>query len=223
MTASSSCKRSFPLHATTGLSYDACAYAQELDQSTGPGRYVIGTPTHASCVECSPADPRLVMSHGGNSKCANVPLIDVDSELQGLNRRATKCPSNKYQYGASGNTCELRHVPACNDPAMISEDTLLSNPPCNLRGVDNGFNRWEWLCEDPQERVHPSFDSQVCSRTLAKDNHRPVVPRPVDQSAVLPPFARDDRPLSLMQECKGPPPPLLPMTFWRNCQEIRNY
>ena len=64
------------------------------------------------------------------------------------------------------------------------ENTRLSNPSCNLRGT--GFNRWEWLCNNPQERVLIPFDVNVSNRLVVKDNHRPVIPTLIDQTSILP-------------------------------------
>ena len=67
---------------------------------------------------------------------------------------------------------------------LQQEDTRLSNPACNLRGT--GWNRWEWLCHDPQERVLMPFDYHINTNILERDNHRPCVPEPMDQTMSLP-------------------------------------
>jgi hypothetical protein len=53
-----------------------------------------------------------------------------------------------------------------------------------LRG--HGWNRWEWLCHDPQENVSRPFEWNVSNRILVKDNHRPCIPKPLDPTPVLP-------------------------------------
>lgn len=205
----------------TSLDYDKCTYKHNLSQSIGPGEYQSQTPM-PHCRECFSNDPRLRMAKSGNSKCADVPLIDVDSELQGITRRASNCPFDKWLPRKEA-FCGLRDMPICRDEKMRTEDTRLSNPPCTLRGSDNGFNRWEWLCRNPQERVGIPFDVQVNSRTLTKDNHRPIIPTPMDNSAVLPPLNHSDAVMSGL-----PPPCTTPLnhpasTQWRKCAEIRRY
>ena len=71
----------------------------------------------------------------------------------------------------------------CDIPSR--ENTRLSNPPATLRGT--GWNRWEWLCENPQKRSLVPFDYNINNRLVTKDNHRPLVPNPIDQSVFLPP------------------------------------
>ena len=49
------------------------------------------------------------------------------------------------------------------------------NPPCTLRGT--GWNRWEWLCQNPQNRAIVPFNRGlfigVNTNLMARDNHRP--------------------------------------------------
>jgi hypothetical protein len=208
----------------TSLDYDKCTYAHNLSQSVGPGQYYTQTPM-PHCEECISDAPRNRLAKQGNSKCENVPLIDVDSELAGITRKASKCPFDKYVASKAQKAfCDkLKHMPRCKDEVLITEDTRFSNPPCTLRGTPNGFNRWEWLCRNPQERVGIPFDVQVNSRTLTKDNHRPIIPTPMDNSAVLPPLNHSDAVMSGL-----PPPCTTPLnhpasTQWRKCAEIRRY
>ena len=132
----------------------------------------------------------------------NKALIDVSSELLGINRRASGVPTNNFQaqcdtgypkgQGVIGNCPaskqgsmvgdnELKHFPNCFIPA---EETRTTNPPCNLRGT--GWNRWESLSINPQKNIEMSFPNNISNRILVKDNHRPLIPTPIDVSASLP-------------------------------------
>ena len=84
------------------------------------------------------------------------------------------------------DTYELTHYRDC---LMTSEETRTTNPACNLRGT--GWNRWEWLCLDPQERVEIPFDHNINNRILVKDNHRPCIPKPLDQTLSMPKYMGD--------------------------------
>ena len=124
----------------------------------------------------------------GASVAKNVPMVDVDSELLNINRKLSNCSSNEFipkfdKNGEIDNTIESVHFKDCNIPSR--ENTRLSNPPATLRGT--GWNRWEWLCENPQTRSLIPFDYNINNRLVTKDNHRPLVPRPIDQSVFLPP------------------------------------
>ena len=169
------------------LNYDTCSYKQALSESVGPCEYQLGMP-FISCEDCFSKDPQLILQRMGASVAKNVPMVDVDSELLNINRKLSNCSSNEFipkfdKNGVIDNTIESVHFKDCNIPTR--ENTRLSNPPATLRGT--GWNRWEWLCENPQTRSLIPFDYNINNRLVTKDNHRPLVPRPIDQSVFLPP------------------------------------
>jgi|TARA_X000000950_G_scaffold287551_1_gene400263 hypothetical protein len=169
------------------LNYDTCSYKQALSESVGPCEYQLGMP-FISCEDCFSKDPQLILQRMGASVAKNVPMVDVDSELLNINRKLSNCSSNEFipkfdKNGEIDNTIESVHFKDCNIPTR--ENTRLSNPPATLRGT--GWNRWEWLCENPQTRSLIPFDYNINNRLVTKDNHRPLVPRPIDQSVFLPP------------------------------------
>ena len=177
------------------LDYDTCSYKQELSESVAPGEYRLSSP-FISCRDCFTKDPQLIMQRAGGSVAKNLPMIDVDSELLNLNRKLSNCSSNDFipnfnKKGVIDNSIEQVNFGDCKIPTI--ENTRLSNPSCNLRGT--GWNRWEWLCNDPQERVLTPFDNNISSRIVIKDNHRPKIPKPIDQNIFLPP--KNDTPIKV--------------------------
>ena len=171
------------------LNYDTCAYKQNLYQSVGPGEYRLTEPPNTEEI-CFANSPQIRMQYQGVSVPQDKPLIDVDSELLNLTRPATNCPSRKYipdgsQCGLVDPRDEEKNKVHGKDCFFTVEDTRLSNPPCTLRGT--GWNRWEWLCLDPQERVLMPFDHNISNRLVVKDNHRPCIPEPIDVNLSLPP------------------------------------
>ena len=189
--------------------YDFGSYKQDLNQSVGPGMYHLNKPV-ISCQPCYPYTPSIRLQQQGDSISGKQSLIDVDSELLNITRKYSRNPKEKYipncpdSMCKSGEVCgngavdscklhagmkpgsratdsDLVHMPDCFTPA---EDTRLSNPSCNLRCT--GWNRWEWLCKDPQEKVLIPFDWNISNRLVAKDNHRPIIPKPLDQRLALP-------------------------------------
>lgn len=212
--------------------YDICAYKQTLAESIGPGDYQINRPA-VSCEPCYPNDPHIRLQRNGASISRSTPMVDIDSELIGIGRRYSRCPENKYlpscnenqscgaNSGIGGNTCNssvcidynLVHFGDCFTPV---EDTRLSNPPCTLK--ETGWNRWEWLPRDPQERVLIPFDSLVDTVQVAKDNHRPCVPNPLDQHAVYP--DAKDKPIkhTIVRTCAAPVGP--PSVQWKPANEM---
>jgi hypothetical protein len=183
--------------------YDVCSYKYQLAQEIGPGMYQLTRPDN-QVVPVLPKDPRYIAQSSGVSISKNTSLIDIDSELIGISRNLTRCPDRKYmpdanasfqcgaQTGKVRNGCQPFDKVCVNnteilqfsDNGLWTEDTKLSNPACTLRGT--GFNRWAWLPMDPQERVLHEFDYEINSKLLSKDNHRPCVPRPINQYNVYP-------------------------------------
>jgi hypothetical protein len=210
----------------TRLNWDDCTYKHNLKQSVGSSDYLLNTPL-SDCRSCFVTDPSMrtaatpgvVGSTSGPSVCANKPLIDVDSELRIMNRKASNCPTDQYLPSANG-FCGLRNFQDCQT-AIPKEDTRISNPTCTLRC--SGWNRWEWLCKNPQENALVPFDFGINNRLIVKDNHRPIVHDPINQASCLPPLNMSDDmvqydPTSCMQPNQD-----IPSTTWRTCKTYAGY
>jgi len=224
------------------LSYDLCAYKQVLGETTGPGYYQLSTPPN-TCEPCHPTDPRVRLQSGGVALNKNTNLIDVNSELIGISRNLSNCSERKYlpncenslacdaHRGGEHKGCQ-KSAKVCVNPEKeaipfrdcfkASVDTRLNNPPCNLRGT--GWNRWEWLCKNPQANLEEPYDLRINSRLLAKDNHRPCVPRPIDQFLAHPVYNDEEVCEELPQisnACAVPTSP--PSIQWQSLETIQKY
>lgn len=161
------------------LKYDSCAYRHQLNESIGPGEYQLDT--NNMCEPCFMVSPSVNVGRFGAALCDRN-LIDVDSEMIGITRRASLCPSQKYLPQAEP-FCKTKPLKDCN--GLDSEPTKLSNPPCTLRS--RGWNRFEpWLCKNPQDLVEVPFDWNINNRLVVKDSHRPCLPKPLDPTLALP-------------------------------------
>lgn len=196
--------------------------------------YMLGTPGSdcgtEACLRDIPADPFIRYQTFGPGACPPGKAVDDGSELRGLNYKASKCSADSYLPGkysmqgacaAPGNSAPR----ACMDP---TENTRLSNPPCTLRGT--GWNRWEWLCWDPQERAIVPFEWNVNYRIVAKDNHVPCLETPLDQDMFMPmgytdrvPSTREDPSRRWMpQGCAGNNPANAPGNPFQIATSTRN-
>ena len=202
------------------LNYDTCSYKQVLAESIGPGEYQLGQP-FVSCKPCFNKDPRYRLQRNGASLQSKMSMVDTDSELMNLTRDASNCSAKKFnptftQNGEIKNqNNELLDLVECAD--LTSEDTRLSNPPCTLRGT--GWNRWEWLCLNPQERVLMPFDHNINNRLVAKDNHRPCIPKPIDVNNSLPQGNEELVCNNTISTCGVPTGP--PSVHWRNARNAK--
>jgi hypothetical protein len=88
------------------------------------------------------------------------------------------------QCGEKKKNSNVKHFKPCFPPQKSSR---LDDAPCTLRGT--GIDRFssEVVFECPQSNVFVPFDYNINNRIIAKDNHRPCVPNPVDQTLPLPP------------------------------------
>ena len=171
-------------------SYDPCSYMQSVKQSTVPLEYHLSPP---SCGNCYPPSSTAHPQGQGVSVPSSperIPpkqrLVDIEEELQ---RYGTlqKCSSTKYKPECLGLaqgqfTAPAKTVPDC---FFAARPTRLENPPKNLKGRVQ--ERWDTHCKDPQANAFFNREGvNISNRLLVKDNHRPVIPAPLNQTAVHP-------------------------------------
>jgi hypothetical protein len=88
----------------------------------------------------------------GGSLLADSNIVDVDSELMGLNRVLSNNPKEHYKPS------EEKIIKYLNleDGFFHQESTLLNDPPHLLRGQTK--NRWDNVFKNPQENIIEQFD-----------------------------------------------------------------
>jgi hypothetical protein len=155
----------------THLAHDKCAYKHRLYEGAGAAAYVMDTTAKTHCRACFVPSPGVRMQRSGVATCCEKDLIDVSSELLGITRTKSRCPSNQITK-RNQTTCTADAKDECN--GLDPENSRLSNPPCTLRG--RGWNRWEYPCHNPQHHLEPKFATNINNRLLVKDAHRPCLP-----------------------------------------------
>ena len=219
--------------------YDMCNYKYKLAEITGEGVYQLSRPDN-SCTSCLPSDPRIIAQSKGVSISKNTSMIDIDSELIGITRNLSDCPdrqyfpdqnasfqcgaqTGKYRKGCTNNSklCvdDSQKMNFTDCPQLTTDDCRLSNPPSTLRGT--GWNSWQWLPFNPQERVTQPFDFQINSKLLSKDAHRPCVPRPIDQTLANPVYNNNPICETIVPVCQVPTMPN--SVSWQREGIIANY
>ena len=172
------------------LKYDSCEIKKYNQESQGPGEYYSNTPI--MCNPCFNSNPRIINQKNGASMNNNTPWrfydgpVDVESQLRNLNMPNSRCPDKKYIPSCYPDLDKKEGYPCGSDSAkglvnpsncyFPTEDTRLSNPPATLRGT--GWNRFEFLCKNPQEQVTFPGAYLTSTRIVVKDNHRPNVVDP---------------------------------------------
>lgn len=161
--------------------YDGCKTSDDLRVTTGPGRYQLDVPPQYSNA-CFAPEPTVRQQKWGASLNQGFQKTDVESDLLNLNRPTTRTVCDQYNPEKNKvNEASKESVKECSFPQTFSR---LVDPPCNNRAV--GWNRWEWLCDNPQEAVMLPFDNLVATRLQKRDQHRPCIPVPQSTDAILP-------------------------------------
>ena len=117
------------------LRYDNCAYSQELNESVGTLSYVLDPSKYENCNKC-----RMELGIIGGTNVSHIKgnLVDLETDLRGTTRNASKCPTKKYQNPCPTgdmNTCQPDKIVlrgnGCNQPRVI--DTSMQHlPSCQM-------------------------------------------------------------------------------------------
>lgn len=165
----------------THLRADPCHYEDDLRITTGAHRYVLGTPVNGSQGVFVP-EPTTRIQKWGAGQITEKQKTDIESDLWNINRPGVKSVCGSYDPVKNQfNKLTATPMPEASFPQIANR---LNNPPCTLRGT--GWNRWEYLCQNPQENIMMPFDWFIPGRQLAKDSHRPCIPKPSNANKSLP-------------------------------------
>lgn len=145
----------------TRYKHDVGKMVENNEISTGPGRYALGVPNAYGNATFAP-NPTVRQQKWGASHDMTSTKTDVESDLRNLARPTTR--STCGQYGPEEGRRTLTAMPEAEFPMTFAR---LVDPPCT--GRSSGWNRWEWLCENPQENVMMPFEQLIDSRAAAKD------------------------------------------------------
>lgn len=163
--------------ALTRYSSDLPKMIENNEISTGPGRYALGVPNAYGNAVFVP-DVTVRMQRWGASHDMSSTKTDVESDLRNLHRPGTRAACGQY----NPNTETPRTLTAMPEEAFPQTHARLVDPPCTLRS--SGWNRWEWLCQNPQENVIIPFENNVDSIHSAKDAYYKQLSQPIDRSPI---------------------------------------
>ena len=164
----------------TRYKHDNAKMAENNEISTGPGRWALGVPNAYGNAVYVPTVTTLNQKWGASHDMTST-KTDVESDLKNLGRPTVRTTCGQYQpeQGAAV-AARLMTMPEAEFPQTA---THLVDPPCTLRGT--GINRWQWLCENPQENVMMPFEHLIDSRHAAKDAVYHAMDRPLENSPAV--------------------------------------
>lgn len=161
--------------AFTRFNYDKCRTKKLLQESTGPGRYILNTPGPRTDNLFFFEDPHIRMQKWGanlpSTQNSNHHPIDIASDLDGRTRKTAKyCTEKKYPFSGVEKTRRVKY------PTMKSftEESRVTHPSYLYRDLEQ--TRWEYPLLDPQENVCIPFQNNLSTRILEKDYYIPKLP-----------------------------------------------
>lgn len=122
------------------LIYDKCAYATEIKESTSPLEYNLFKGKYENCKQCAVGEFTNNLEFGSRA--------DTESELYGLSRLGTKCPSLKFDPSKEFKYPEFSPARMCESIHNITPSNL-EKPTSNMLNEKNlGIN----FCELPKNK-----------------------------------------------------------------------
>ena len=163
----------------TRFNYDECRTEKLLQESTGPGRYILNTPGWGENPQFF-NDPQIRMQKwGGNLR--HVPdggAIDIDSDLMGLTRKLSKdIPKKKYPNKAIVRSQKVTY-PINNDTFV--DESRATHPAWMYKDLEQDHRYY--LPLDPQENVMIGFQNNLNTRLLERDSYKPKIPNLLSNS-----------------------------------------
>ena len=164
----------------TRYRHDVGKMVENTEISTGPGRWALGVPNAYGNAAYIP-DVTTINQKWGASHIMTSTKTDVESDLKNLGRPTVRNPCGQYTpaHGES-MAARLTPMPEVGFPQTASH---LVDPPCTLKGT--GINRWQYLCENPQENVMVPFEYQIDSRFASKDTIHKELLQPLASTSIV--------------------------------------
>jgi hypothetical protein len=152
--------------ANTRFYYDDCRTKKRLQQSTGPGRYMLDVPGNGSH-PCYIEDPQIIIQKWGANLRTNT--INLESDLMGVNRQISRDCLGKDNYKNYNVENEAIQYPKCNN--LYTEQSRATNPAWWYRDLEQVD--WYYPPLNPQENTCFPFEANLSTRILEKDYFTP--------------------------------------------------
>ena len=152
--------------ANTRFYYDDCRTKKRLQESTGPGRYMLDVPGNGSH-PCYIEDPQIIIQKWGANLRTNT--INLESDLMGVNRQIGRDCLGKDNYKNYNVENKEIQYPNCNN--LFTEQSRATNPAWWYRDLEQVD--WYYPPLNPQENTCFPFEANLSTRILEKDYFTP--------------------------------------------------
>ena len=146
----------------TRFNYDKARTIKQLEESTGPGKYVMNVPGNSE----NPyfiADPQMRLEQWGANLTTN--SMSIDNQLRGLNRKLNRDVVDKNYHMKDEPTKTLPFYPTVQ---TIVHESRTETPAWEIRELPN--TRTDYLHYNPQQHVALQFQNNISTRILEKDH-----------------------------------------------------
>lgn len=164
--------------ASTRFNNDSCRIKKQLQQSTGPGRWILNVPGNGATPDYM-EDPHIRVQKWGANLMTN--SIDLESQLRGVNRIAGKDCLGKDEYRMYNVRSDPVNYP--NNSKLFTEQSRTIMPAWTARDLEQV--NWYSLPLNPQENTCMSFENNISTRILEKDHFVRYQPNSSDRN-ILP-------------------------------------
>lgn len=116
------------------LMYDTCEYKTRLNESVGPLEYQLSADRYENCNKC-----RMDLGVVGGTSVSHIKgnLVDLETDLLGITRKASLCPSQKFT-----SNCAIGNMANCQPGNIVIQgDTcgkqrVIDTTPLHLRSCN---------------------------------------------------------------------------------------
>jgi len=158
---------SYILMSFTRFHDDPCRIEKQLQESTGPGRYMLDVPGNGT-KPCFMEDPYVRMQKWGANLMTDT--INLESELLGMNKRLGRdCVSEAPRMKVNAKKVEY---PSCQP---FTDQTRATNPAWTA--LDQEQDNFQFLPLDPQEHTCIPFQNNLNTRLIERDTFKAQPPR----------------------------------------------
>jgi len=150
------------------FSDDPCRIEKGLQESTGPGRYMLNVPGNGVNMPFN-LDPHMRLQKWGGNRSDDI--VNVESELFSISRGANR--------DLIGDGYDHRYAMKIGRPGYPlfhsqTDETRATNPAWTLRDMEQ--INVTYLPLNPQENVEMKFSNNLNTRNIERDNYKRVRP-----------------------------------------------
>ena len=156
----------------TRFNYDDCRVKKKLQESTGPGRYMLNKPGWGANPYVF-SDPQMRIGEWGGNVPKNMGHpIDIETKLSNRNVKLSKygC-GNKYNHNITKSYVNVSYPVHSK---CTTEESRVSHPAFTY--VEKEIDRSHPLLLDPQANTVMEFKNNLNTRLLERDNFKPKIP-----------------------------------------------